>query len=275
MNFSVIIPTYNRCNFLKKAVESILNQTYTQWQLIIVDDGSIDDTEDYIRSLHDERIFYVKQDNHGVAHARNQGIAQARADWICFLDSDDWFLPEKLARTVETIKEYPDIKIFHTEEVWYQRGALLKPKVKHQKPDGDVYTQVLPLCCISISTVAIHRSVFDTVGVFDEAFEACEDYDFWLRATHQFPVKLIPEYLTEKEGGRPDQLSMKTWGMDRFRIRALVKMCDSGVLDGDQYRVTYDTLVKKINVYVKGAARRGKDDEVKEYQLLIKKYSKG
>ena len=270
--FSVIIPTFNRRPFLEKAVESVLSQTCGDFELIIVDDGSTDGTGRMIQGCEDARLHYFFQPQRGVACARNQGLARARGACIAFLDSDDWWLKEKLARFREVIDEFPEIKIFHSQETWYRRGALLNPNKKHRKPDGFVYRDSLPLCCISISTAVIFREVFEKAGVFDESFEACEDYDFWLRATARFPVKLIPEYLTEKDGGRPDQLSAAVWGLDRFRIRALARMLASGILSPEDHAATFRELKKKAGVFIKGARKRGKSREVEFYRDLIARY---
>ena len=222
--FSIIIPTHNRETFFKKAVDSVLAQTYSDFELIIIDDGSTDKTKRLALSYSDKRVNYIYQSNHGISFSRNKGVKASQGDFIAFLDSDDSWVPEKLKKTVEYINKYPDIKIFHTEEIWFRNGKLLPQLSKHKKPSGWVYKKALPLCCIGMSTSVINRSVFDNLGSFDETLEACEDYDFWLRVTNKYEVKLIPEELTIKNGGRSDQLSHKIWGLDRFRIKALEKM---------------------------------------------------
>lgn len=270
--FSVIIPAYNRRRLLEKAVASVLSQTEQDFELIIVDDGSTDGTAGMVRACRDRRIRYDRQPHRGVAAARNQGLARAGGTFIAFLDSDDWWLPVKLARFRGVIEDHPDVCVFHSEEVWFRGGRRLNPKRKHRKPDGRVYRQALPLCCISISTAVIHREVFSAVGAFDESFEACEDYDFWLRATLRFPVKRIPEYLTEKDGGRPDQLSASVWGLDRFRIRSLSKMLSSGLLNDEDFQATFRELRKKVTVFARGARKRGRTAEADRYLELLSQY---
>ncbi|MCA9401664.1 MAG: glycosyltransferase [Candidatus Omnitrophica bacterium] len=269
--FSIIIPTYNRREYLRTAVASVLQQTDPRYELIIVDDGSTDGTDQIMSTFSDERTRYLHQENHGVAHARNQGLKIARGPWIAFLDSDDRWLPKKLERISGLMRDHPTIQIFHTEERWYRGGQVLLQKKKHQKPTGWVYPRVLPICCMSISTAVIHRSVFDRVGLFDETLPACEDYDFWLRSTHQFEVKLLEEALTEKEGGRDDQLSLQ-WGFDRFRIQALQKMIDSKTLSKDDEHLTRQTLKDKCRIYIQGAQKRQKLEEVRRYQKLLNSY---
>jgi glycosyltransferase involved in cell wall biosynthesis len=270
--FSVIIPTHDRKPYLEKAVRSVLEQSWANFELIVVDDGSTDGTRKMVESIEDERLRYFRHPNRGVSFSRNRGLKEASGNWIAFLDSDDWWKPGKLKKNAEYILEFPGLKIFHTEEIWYRNGNLLPQKKKHKKPTGDVYEKALPLCCISISTAVINRAVFDEIGMFDESFEACEDYDFWLRATNKYKVKLIPEYLTLKDGGRPDQLSSRTWGMDRFRIKALGKMLASGELTTSRYEATFRTLKKKCYIFAKGAEKRGRDAAAARYRKLPEKY---
>jgi len=269
--FSVIIPTFNRKVSVEVALRSILEQSFKKFELIIIDDGSTDQTKEMIKTYKDRRIYYLYQENHGVAHARNRGLEQARGQFVAFLDSDDRWVPQKLERVFEYIQEYPDIKVFHTEEKWYKAGKIHNPKKKHQKPTGFVYTEAIRLCSISISTAAIHRDVFSSIGNFDEELLACEDYDFWLRATHKYEIKLIEEYLTLKDGGRPDQLSAQ-WGLDRYRIKALAKMLDSGRLNDKEYEATRQELIKRADVFINGAQKRGRLSEANLYKKLIQQY---
>ena len=270
--FSVIIPAYNREIFLKKSVDSVLAQTFMDFELIIIDDGSTDNTPEVISSYKDKRLIHIQQQNSGVSNARNKGLTNAKGSFIAFLDSDDWWTENKLERTREFIEQFPDIMIFHTEEIWYRNNKLLEQLKKHKKPSGFVYKHALPLCCISISTAVIGQDVFKDIGTFDETLEACEDYDFWLRAVNKYKVKLIPEYLTSKDGGRPDQLSSSVWGLDRFRIKALEKMLLSNKLNDENYAATLEELQKKCKIFTKGAIKHGKNEEAEYYFSLPGKY---
>ncbi len=272
--FSVIIPTFDRRSFLEKAVNSVLSQDFQRYELIIIDDGSTDSTEELIENYTDERIIYKKIPHSGVSAARNKGLALSKGDFIAFLDSDDWWKNNKLSMTAEHIELYPEIKIFHTEEVWFKNGNLMPQKKKHKKPDGKVYLKALPICCISISTASVKKDVFDEVGVFDEDLIACEDYDFWLRSTSKYPVKLIEEELTLKDGGRKDQLSSHVWGLDRFRIKALEKMLLSGNLSASDRKKTLSELKKKCRIFAKGAKKRGRENEYRRYLMLPEKCEK-
>ena len=267
--FSIIIPTHNRAKFLKIAVESVLSQTFTDYELIIIDDGSTDKTQQMLAGFKDKRISYAYQAHQGVTKARNNGIRESAGEFICFLDSDDRFCQNKLEITYHHIQKQPQYKVFHSEEVWYRNGALLPQKAYHKKPSGDVFSAAVKLCCVSISTAAIQRKIFDQIGCFDENLPACEDYDFWLRVAAQFPIQLIPQHLTIKEGGQLDQQSKKYPAMDKFRIYALAKLLGQKKLSKKQYKIAYNELKNKCDIYFKGALKRGKKDEVKYYQGLI------
>lgn len=274
--FSVIIPTYNRKKFLKKALDSVLEQTFGDYELIIVDDGSTDDTGSLIKSLNDKRVKYVWQENKGPSGARNRGIKESVAEWICFLDSDDWWDKRKLEITYDCIKDNPDYRIFHTEEIWYRGGKLLNQKKVHKKYGGWIFEKCLPLCRVSVSTACINRSVFEEAGLFDEYLPCCEDYDFWLRVSIKYPLYLIPRVLTLKEGGHKDQVSRKYWGMDRFRIAALSKILKSGKLSDSQYRLCLEELQEKCRIVKEGCLKRGKSKEAADLERLlldVKKYS--
>lgn len=268
--FSVIIPTYNRQKFLKIAVQSVLQQTFQDYELIIVDDGSIDKTKQIIAEFGSKKIKYVCQNHRGVSSARNNGLNRAKGNYIAFLDSDDRFCREKLEITYDCIAKNPRYKVFHTEEIWYRNGRLLSEKKYHKKPRGLVFSNSLKLCCISPSAAVIDKDIFRELGGFDEKLPACEDYDFWLRVTSKYPIFLIPQCLTIKEGGHPDQQSKKYPGaMDKFRIYALEKLLKSNKLKAEYYELAFQELHNKCSIYIKGALKRQKRSEVRYYKNLL------
>ncbi len=269
---SVIIPTYNRRNFLKIAIDSVLKQTYKNFELIIIDDGSTDNTEELVKSYKESRIKYFYQFNRGPAVARNKGIKISKGNYIAFLDSDDRWREDKLKIQLEAMKKYPDYLISHTEEIWYRNGKILNPKKKHKKQHGNIYKQSLELCAISMSTVMVKREIFDKIGLFDEKLEVCEDYDYWLRVTSQYPVLLIDIPLTLKEGGHYDQLSHKYFGMDKYRIYSIEKLINSNELDKDKLKLAIKELEKKSLIYGKGCIKHNKKNEGEYYLELPEKY---
>lgn len=269
---AVIIPTYNRLDSLKRALKSVLAQTHVADEIIVVDDGSSDDTGQYI-TKNFPQVRYIHQHNQGVSAARNTGIKTSCADWIALLDSDDEWLPNKLARQVSALNKNPEIKITHSNEIWIRSGKRVNQMDKHRKAGGWIFQHCLPLCAISPSSAIIHRQLFDQLGLFDENLPACEDYDLWLRICSQMPVHYIDEPLIIKHGGHDDQLSKKYWGMDRFRIQALDKLLTSSTLNPTQRHDACQMLIKKCKVYLNGARKRNKLSEVATYEALINRYS--
>ncbi len=269
---SVIIPTYNRKNFLQIAVKSVLAQTYKNFELIIVDDGSTDETDKLIEKFNDSRIKYIYQKNRGPAKARNTGIKLAKGDYIAFLDSDDRWKKEKLQIQFTEMENHPQYMLSHTEEIWYRNGKILNPKKKHKKNHGDIFLQSLKLCAISMSTVMVRKELFNKISLYDEKLEVCEDYDMWLRITANYPVLLINIPLTLKEGGHADQLSHKYFGMDKFRIYSIEKIIKSHKLTKEKHMQALKELEKKCTIYGKGCIKRNKNSEGEYYLELPEKY---
>lgn len=268
---SVIIPTYNRGGMIRDAIASVLNQDFKDFELIVIDDGSTDDTPAILETF-GRAIRIVRQANRGVSAARNQGIALASGKLLTFLDSDDLWLPQKLARQVHFFNTNADALICQTEEIWIRNGVRVNPKKRHHKFSGMIFEASLALCLVSPSAVMSRRALFDAVGLFDEALPACEDYDLWLRVSCRYPIHLIDAPLIIKRGGHPDQLS-RAAGLDKFRIQALVKIIESGRLSNSYYRAAVQTLKKKCNIYADGCRRRGRNAEADAYYRLGGKYS--
>ena len=267
---SVIIPTYNRAAMVGKAIESVLTQDFTDFELIVVDDGSTDDTF-RVLDQYGDRMAVLRQSNKGVSAARNRGIASARGELIAFIDSDDLWLPAKLTRQVAFFEDHPDALINQTEEIWIRNGRRVNPKKRHRKLSGDIFIPSLELCLVSPSAVMMRKSLLDEVGHFDEALPACEDYDLWLRISYRYPVYLIDTPLIIKQGGHEDQLSRAT-GLDRYRVASLKKLIDSGCLSDTQSKKAVDMLQAKCAVYAAGCRKRGKRTEAQRYEQLAADY---
>ena len=267
---SVILTTYNRCGFLQKAVESVLAQTYPAFELIVVDDGSTDGTRQ-ILSAYAGRLKLICQSNRGVSAARNTGIRAADGQLIAFLDSDDYWMPQKLEHQVRYFNDHPRTLLCQTEELWIRNGIRVNPKKRHQKQAGLIFEKSLYLCLISPSAVMLRPSLLDEVGLFDESLTACEDYDLWLRVTWKYPVDLIPAPLTVKRGGHADQLSRRP-ELDKYRIQALVKILEQGCLSASQTSAAVTVLKKKCRIYAGGCRKRGRIRESEHYLNLSKKY---
>lgn len=251
---SVIIPTYNRGEVLERAIKSVLAQTYKNYELIVVDDGSTDNTHSILRKYKDKIRFYSKLHG-GVSSSRNFGLEKAEGTWVAFLDSDDYWLPEKLERQMEFLQKNPDILVVQTDEKWIRNGVPVNPMKKHRKYSGWIFEQCLPLCIVSPSAVMIHQLVFNDVGVFDEDLPVCEDYDLWLRISLKYQIALLPEKLIVKTGGHSDQLSRQYWGMDRYRVVSMEKILKKG-LTPEQQEMVLKEIVHKLTVLETGRRKR-------------------
>lgn len=261
---SVIIPTYNRAEMLSGAVESVLGQDYPHFELIVVDDGSTDETPRLL-DRYKGRITVVRRENAGVSAARNSGIGAAKGELIAFLDSDDYWMAEKLSAQAAWFEKNPQAMICQTEEIWIRNNRRVNPKVKHKKRGGDIFIPSLSLCLVSPSAVMMKRPLFSEVGLFNPDLPACEDYDLWLRVACRFPVGLIEKPLAVRRGGHADQLSAMP-GLDRYRIRAIRKLLETGRLTPDQRNAAVAVLKQKCAIYADGCEKRGRHSEAGYYR---------
>lgn len=268
---SVVIPTCDRMETLPRALDSVISQTFSDWELIVVDDGSTDGTDEMIlRDYPAVRIH--RQENAGVSSARNAGVALASGAWIAFLDSDDAWLPEKLELQLSGLAVEPELRLSHTDEIWVRNGRRVNQPKEYAKSGGYIYRRCLPLCCICPSSVLIRRDLFDEIGGFDETFPVCEDYDLWLRITAREPVHYLDEALVRKYGGHEDQLSTTVWGLDRYRIRALEQILSEKILSPEDQLLTKETLIMKFRILIEGARKRGNGEVVAEYEPRLFKW---
>ncbi len=273
MKVSVVIPTFNRKDFVLEAIDSVVNQTVKPFEIIVVDDGSTDGTGDLIKKKYPD-VVYIYQENRGVSAARNTGIKIAKGDYIALLDSDDLWKKKKLEKHMNFIKQNPQFRVSQTDEVWIRNGKFVNPMKKHKKYGGFIFPQCLPLCIVSPSAVIIERGVFDDYGLFDETMPACEDYDMWLRVSAFEPIGLLEEKLIVKRGGHNDQLSKAFIGMDRFRVYALEKIINNSKLKNEYRILAIRELLKKCEILVKGYSRHGKSEVAQYFENLIEKYKK-
>lgn len=192
---SVIIPGYNYGRFLGEAIDSVLAQTQPAFEIIVVDDGSTDETPEVARRYGD-RIRYHRRENGGVSRARNTGVQEARGEFIAFLDADDRWLPDKLARQTAVFAANPDAGLAHTgSRVFNQEDGATLCEFEPE-PALDVHA-LIRCCSITASSVMIPRAVFDKVGPFDDALVGTEDWDMWLRIAAAYRVVACPGILVE------------------------------------------------------------------------------
>jgi len=270
---SVVIPTYNRRHFLPEAITSVQRQTYRDWELIIVDDGSEDGTREMLENLPGPiRLLFTE--HRGVSTARNLGLDAARGKYIAYLDSDDLWHPQKLQIQVRYMETHPAAVITYTDEIWIRRGVRVNQKLRHRKYSGDIFAFCLPLCIVSLSSALMLRDVLREIGGFDEALPACEDYDLWLRLARTYPFHFEFRALITKRGGHPDQLSRSLWGLDRFRVQSLDKLLSSGLLTAGQKEQAIRELEKKCRILIQGSLKRGKSEGVEAYEALSCKWQR-
>lgn len=271
MLVSVIIPVHNRPLRVRRAIESVLAQTFADFELLVVDDGSTDDTPGVLAELqagNPARMRVFSQPNKGVSAARNLGLTQARGSLFALLDSDDSWLPQKLERQVTYLLAHT-YEVCQTEEIWMRRGRRVNPMHKHAKPSGAFFARALELCLVSPSCVLFTRHFVDTVGFFDESLPACEDYDLWLRALLQYEIGLLDEKLVVRDGGRPDQLSARFYGLDLYRIYSLVKLLKNPALQSAERELTRNALSYKAKIYTQGCVKRGRLFEAQRVKELV------
>jgi len=197
---TVVIPTFNRAAIVVRAIRSVLGQTCQDWELIVVDDGSTDGTEQAVRSFSDNRIKYIRHDrNRRVSAARNTGIRCAQGEYVAFLDSDDEWLPETLQKELEVFRNSdPAVGLVYTGKIILdERGNVLK--VRMPTKSGWVYDAMLDRHFVgSPSRVTIKKQVLDRVAGFDETFVNCQDFDLWLRVAKVSKIACVPYCLVKR-----------------------------------------------------------------------------
>lgn len=196
---SVVIPTYNRANLISRAIQSVLNQTYKDFEIIVVDDASKDDTEIVVNNFNDDRIIYIQHEiNKGGGASRNTGIKEAQGDYIGLLDDDDEWLPEKLEKQM--------IKFQHSSEkvglIYSGFYFVLEKNDKIMSEvcptlRGNVYVDLLKDCILGSPTPLIKRSCFQKAGFFDEELPGCQDWDMWIRISKYYEFDFVPEILAK------------------------------------------------------------------------------
>jgi glycosyltransferase involved in cell wall biosynthesis len=218
---SVIIPTYNRAALLKRAVDSVLGQTYQHFELIVVSDGSTDNTDEVIKSFNDNRIRYLKHGkSRGASAARNTGIKASKGKYIAFLDDDDEWLPKKLEKQVLLIQSLPDKfgMVYCWMDYFDESGKLIKKH--HPKLKGYVFPHVLDAQRIGgCPTLLVHREVIEKIGGFDESLPRGNDGDFIRRVCKEYEVDFVPEVLVRVHIGHTDRISSVSEQSLRNRVK--------------------------------------------------------
>ncbi len=197
---SIVLPTYNRANSILRAVESVLSQTYPEFELLIIDDGSTDNTGQVISEIRDERVRYFEQPvNRGVSAARNEGIRLAAYDYIAFQDSDDFWLPDKLEKQMKVFTEKPEAGLVYcTLEGTRADGTRIvmpSPSMPMADKAGNIYERLLKGNIIGAPAAVVRRACLEKVGIFDETLQCLEDWELFLRIAKEYEIGFVEEAL--------------------------------------------------------------------------------
>lgn len=260
MKVSVIISVWNRPVLLWRAVKSVLQQTYPLHELIIVDDGSTDNTPLEIQKILElDNLFAINAfilPHSGMPGVpRNYGIENATGDWIAFLDSDDEWSPTKIAEQIKQI-EHHEVQWCHARERWIRNGKIISQKNHIHRREGIIFEDALKKCIIGPSSVLINRDLFKIYGRFREDLEIAEDYELFLRICGKEPIGYIDTPLLTKYAGHGNQLSEKYGFIEKFHIVALQGLIENQVFDYNTMVLAKKELEKKQAIWEQGARKR-------------------
>lgn len=246
---SVIVTTYNRAHLVRETIDSILGQTFKDFELIIVDNYSADNTDEVIKSYKDERIRYFKNQNNGIiAINRNYGIGKAQGEYIAFCDDDDLWFPEKLDKQAQEMGGDSQLGLVCNNEIGFDsrgdHGLMIKTKIR----ESDLTFEALVYkSFISSSTAMVRKSILDDVGILDESPEiiTAEDYELWLRIAKKYRVKYLDlplgKYRTHPGAYRKGPVA----GLERNML-VYKKLLDKGILSIELYQKRINKLNKEL-----------------------------
>jgi len=260
---SVIIPTYNREKTILRALQSVLDQTYTNIEVLVIDDGSTDSTEEIVNSISDERVRYiVLEKNGGPSNARNVGVQMASGEWIAFQDSDDCWHKDKLEVQMAYAKEHPEYEMvycMYNAFVYNGEQFLAPTKTTDVIMEGNLSKTLLGRNVIGAPTILVKRSAFLNAGGFDTSYKALEDWEFVLRFAHDYLIGYIPRALIDcyiSNSGVTSNIGAMFEARCKMLKRYKNEMVQEGILD----MVMYDILVR--------AQKYGVSDIVKKMMMM-------
>lgn len=260
---------------MREALTSILCQSFQDFEVLLVDDGS--DPVIEVKESAEHPLVQVLRlpKTAGVSAARNAAIRRAKGKWVAFLDSDDLWKKNKLELFWARIQQGGEscAQWYHSNESWERHGKSVSQKRKHEKPEGDIFSRCLALCCVSPSSVVIKSDILKQ-NLFDERFPVCEDYELWLRLSLQLPIELLTDQLTHKRAGHCDQLSNRYIMMDLWRILALVKLLDRSEFQADlsteRHQMAVAELKHKLKIMIQGAKKYQREELLDGLVSLLK-----
>ena len=242
---TVIIPTYNRSVLLPRSIRSVLNQTFQDFELIVVDDGSKDDSEEVVRGFEDKRIRYIRHEkNKGGSAARNTGIKAAQGEYIGLLDDDDEWLPEKLEKQIskfQGLSEGYGVVYSGFSYVYEKKGEIISNNVPILR--GNVYDSLIKGCILGSPTPVIKKICFQKAGFFDETLPSCQDWDMWIRISKNYNFDFVPDILA-KHYVHGVQISVDL----NLKIVAREKLIEKYWIDLSQKPQTLSILLTRIGI---------------------------
>lgn len=268
---SVIIPVHNRPVLVKRALSSVVNQSFKNLELIVVDDGSTDSTPLEVEKSYPD-VKLIKTLHRGVSAARNAGIKVSSGEYVAFLDSDDAWEKDKLKHQVDYLKTHENTMWVHTDERWIRNGEEVSKPLRYKKCGGDVFFNLLELTMIGASTVMVRADFFKEAGLFDEEMVVCEDNDLWLRMALLSPAGYIDAKLAGKYAGHDGQLSRTVLHQDTYRVKSFAKLLRGGRLSKVQRGAVLEVLKKKLGYIISALERKELYSEACEYRELAKEF---
>lgn len=246
---SVVIPTYNRARYLPEAIQSVLNQTYRDFEIIVVDDGSTDDTQSILQAwIGQGLIRYHYQDNAGVSAARNTGVELAQGRLIAFLDSDDLFMPAKLEKQVAIFEQTPDLGFVHCSFMKFNDQGQHLGERNTSRFQGRVYPRMLHEWSVLMATpcMLMRKDVLEEVGGYDEHMTWAEDLDLWRRIARHYPIDLVPEVLVKVRVHDASASQQRAKAVPHFRRYLDKAFAQDPSLGADFVRHSYATLYAQM-----------------------------
>lgn len=262
--FSVVIPLYNKELSIQNTIQSVLEQTYQDFEIIVIDDGSTDNSAKKVREIPDSRIRLVQQKNQGVSAARNRGINESRFEWIALLDGDDLWEPNHLEEVLKMMLEFPDEKVYVTSFKYSNNQAMYK----HDRPSPifkieNYFREALKEQLVWTSIVVIHKSCVDVIGGFNIKLSRGEDLDFWERLAEKFDI-IKSDTVTAVYRIEAENRSFQIASFD-IRKSSLYYYDFTQPLTDDQFNYYKHKLLNACRTFI----RRG---DIKSFIMVYKKY---
>lgn len=266
---SVIIPVRNRPLLLGESIRSVFyGSGYPRELIVVIDDrpenGMLDlkaAEESFSRYGNEETQIQILYSNgRGPAAARNVGINSAKHTWLAFLDSDDIWREHKLSKQINYLSQRPHMLACQTLEIWLKNNRELTQSIANQPRCGRFLKDAFRRCLISASTVILHRQCFEILGLFDESFAVCEDFEFWLRYLSYYPMGLVRERLSVKRSGGWEQQSQKFHSQDKVRIEAILKTVQNQILRPDEWESARIACLEKLAILKRGSEKYGRPE---------------